>query len=127
MKLSALTDQLTIEATTGADRLEDPEVKAICYDSRKVVPGTLFVAIDGLATDGHRFIPDAVQRGAVAVVCQKPTRADAVVIRVTDSRAALAHLACRFYGQNHRHLPAGTDSQAGRAASRRGGNHQLSL
>lgn len=99
MKLSALTDQLTIEATTGADRLEDPEVKAICYDSRKVVPGTLFVAIDGLATDGHRFIPDAVQRGAVAVVCQKPTRADAVVIRVTDSRAALAHLACRFYGQ----------------------------
>ncbi|BBO71889.1 UDP-N-acetylmuramoyl-L-alanyl-D-glutamate--2,6-diaminopimelate ligase [Desulfosarcina alkanivorans] len=99
MKLSLLTDQLHVEATTGADPSLDPDVTAICYDSRKVAPGAVFVAIEGFAADGHRFIPDAVHRGAVAVVCRKPVAADVVVIRVTDPRAALAQLSCRFYGQ----------------------------
>jgi UDP-N-acetylmuramyl-tripeptide synthetase len=74
-------------------------VTAICYDSRKVTPGAVFVAIEGFAVDGHRFIPEAVEQGAVAVICRTPVAVDAVVICVADPRAALAQLACRFYGQ----------------------------
>jgi UDP-N-acetylmuramyl-tripeptide synthetase len=98
MKLSSLTDQLTLEGTAGLRLPVDPDVTAVCYNSRQVTPGAVFVAIEGFAVDGHRFIPDAVKKGAVAVVCRKPVTADAVVIRVADPRAALAGMACRFYG-----------------------------
>jgi len=104
MKLSALTDRLTVLSTTGGERFGDPEIEAICYDSRKAVPGSLFVAVEGLAQDGHRFIPDALSRGAVAVVCSRPVTADAVVVRVAECRTALAQLACRFYGQPSREM-----------------------
>jgi len=99
MKLSSLTDRLRVEGAKGVHLDADPDVTAICYDSRKVIPGAVFVAIEGFAVDGHRFIPDAVEKGAVAVVCSKPVAADAVVIRVADPRAALAHLSCRFFDQ----------------------------
>ena len=99
MKLSRLTDQLSVLKTTGAHPSVDPEVTAICYDSRKVTPGAVFVAIEGFAADGHRFIPDAVKRGAAVVICRTPVAVDAVVIRVVDPRAALAQLSCRFYGR----------------------------
>jgi len=102
MKFSTLTDRMTVLSTTGGKRFGDPEITAICYDSRKAVPGALFVAVEGLALDGHRFIPDALSRGAVAVVCSQPLTADAVVVRVADSRMALAQLSCRFYGQPSR-------------------------
>jgi len=98
MKLSTLTDRLTILSLTGMDRSADPEIEAICYDSRKAAPGCLFVAIQGMAVDGHRFIPDALARGAAAVVCSRPVEADVPVLCVKDPRAALARLACRFYG-----------------------------
>ena len=97
MKLSLLRQQLADLDATG-DPAADPDITAVCYDSRKAAPGALFVAIEGMAVDGHRFIADALQRGAAAVVCQKPVTADVPVIRVADSRAALARLACRFYG-----------------------------
>ncbi len=99
MRLSLLTDQLSVQATTGAQPSVDPDVTAICYDSRKVTPGAVFVAIEGFDADGHRFIPEAVKQGAVAVICRTPVAVDAVVIRVADPRAALAQLSCRFYGQ----------------------------
>ena len=98
MKLSALMDGLSVVSETGAKAFADPEIEAICYDSRKAAPGSLFVAIEGMAVDGHRFIPDALARGAVAVVCSRPVKADVPVIQVPDSRAALARLACRHYG-----------------------------
>lgn len=104
MKLSALTGRLTVLSSIGGERFGDPEITAICYDSRKAVPGSLFVAVEGLALDGHRFIPDALSRGAVAVVCSQPVTADAVVVRVADSRVVLAQLACRFYGQPAREV-----------------------
>ena len=98
MKLASLLENLTPIQTSGPGRL-DTEIRAICYDSRQAVPGSVFVAIEGLAVDGHRFIPEAVDRGALVVVCQRPVAVDALVVQVTDSRAALARLACRFYGQ----------------------------
>jgi UDP-N-acetylmuramyl-tripeptide synthetase len=104
MKLSALTQELIIESITAAPSSTDPEVTAVCYDSRRVIPGAVFVAIEGFSVDGHRFIPDAVNRGAAAVVCTKPTTAGAMVIRVADTRKVLAQLARRFYGEPAEHL-----------------------
>ena len=98
MNLSHLLDQLVATADGGGPTAADGEVTAVCYDSRRVVPGALFVAIEGLSVDGHRFIPDALERGAVAVVCTRPVTADAVVVQVDDPRQALAQLAARFHG-----------------------------
>jgi UDP-N-acetylmuramyl-tripeptide synthetase len=98
MKLSVLTETLSGMVTNHLQDANDPEITALCYDSRRVVPGALFVAMEGFAVDGHRFIPDAVARGAVAVVCGKPAKTDTALIQVADPRAALARLAAGFYG-----------------------------
>lgn len=75
------------------------EVGGLAWDSRRVVPGDLFFALIGGRTDGHRFIPDAVARGAKAVVGERPLRRDDVpYVRVPDARSALAHAAAAFYG-----------------------------
>lgn len=78
----------------------DCEITGITSDSREVSPGMLFVAVPGVAVDGHKYIPQAVAAGAAAVVCQY---ADAVpagtpAFEVADSREALGRLASRFYG-----------------------------
>ncbi|MBN1666193.1 MAG: UDP-N-acetylmuramoyl-L-alanyl-D-glutamate--2,6-diaminopimelate ligase [Anaerolineales bacterium] len=77
----------------------DPLVSGIALDSRKIQPGFLFVACPGATTDGHRFIPDAIRRGASAVVGSQPISGLAVpYIQVTDSRRALAYLAAGLHG-----------------------------
>ncbi len=79
----------------------DREVLAVEFDSRKVKPGTLFVAIKGLTTDGHLFIEKAVQSGAVAIVCQEiPEKIskEATIIRVKDSAHALGVVAANIFG-----------------------------
>jgi len=78
----------------------DIEVSAIVYDSRRAVPGSLFVALRGQHTDGHRYLTDARARGAVAAVVEEwgeALRDFPASVRVTDTRAALAALAARFY------------------------------
>jgi UDP-N-acetylmuramoyl-L-alanyl-D-glutamate--2,6-diaminopimelate ligase len=77
----------------------DVEISDIFYDSRAVMTGGLFVAVKGLVADGHRFIGDALDRGAAAVVVQDDIDiSDTVVVRVRDSRAALAGFADAFFG-----------------------------
>jgi UDP-N-acetylmuramoyl-L-alanyl-D-glutamate--2,6-diaminopimelate ligase len=77
-------------------------VQNVVSDSRQVQPGSLFVALKGTSSDGHRFIPDAIQRGAVAVVGTKPLRKLGVpYVQVQDSREALAYLAAAYH-----HYPA---------------------
>ncbi len=98
MKLSVLTETLGGIVTDHRQPAGDPDITALCYDSRRVVPGALFVAVEGFSVDGHRFIPDAVGRGAAAVICTKPVETDVAVIRVNNPRLALAKLAVRFYG-----------------------------
>ncbi len=85
---------------------EDQDILGIAYDSRKVEPGFLFVAIPGTAVDGHDFIDQAIERGAVAVVCQKEVHVPTTVIRimVEDSRLALASLSAGFYGHPDREM-----------------------
>jgi len=83
---------------------QEIEVTSLHYDTRNVRPGGLFVAIQGFLTDGHNYIQDAVNMGAVAVVSQKPTDAPVPVFQVSDSRKSLAVLADRFFGNPSRHL-----------------------
>ncbi len=86
----------------------DREVFDIAHDSRKVRPGSLFVAVRGFHSDGHQFIPRAVQAGAVAIVAEKGHNEAAFrttpLIVVDDSRRALALLAVAFYGHPSQNL-----------------------
>ena len=69
MKLNELLNGLEIlSATADLER----EIAGVSYDSRQVRPGDLFVAMTGFAVDGHRFIPQAMEAGAAAVLCQTP-------------------------------------------------------
>jgi UDP-N-acetylmuramoyl-L-alanyl-D-glutamate--2,6-diaminopimelate ligase len=80
---------------------ENVDVAGIAYDSRRVAPGYLFVAVEGFATDGHLFLEQAVAAGAAAVIVQQEVSLPPGVawVRVADSRLALALAASRFYGQ----------------------------
>jgi len=81
-------------------------VESISDDSRRVGPGALFVAVLGELTDGHRFIGEAAQRGAAAIVCQNLPQPlpPCPVIQVADARWALSALASVFYGHPSRAL-----------------------
>ena len=79
------------------------EIASIAYDSRAVSPGALFVAIRGEKTDGNKFVPDAIARGAVAIASEQPRPADLPPhqgwVEVLDGRKALALIAANFYGR----------------------------
>ena len=96
MELEKLVRRLDEPLVTGTLARD---VTAICYDSRQVVPGSLFCAIEGNQVDGHAFIGQAIERGAIAVVAEKPSLTTrATHIQVANSRDALAHLSAAFYG-----------------------------
>ncbi len=77
----------------------DREITGLTYDSRRVAPGMVFVAIPGQNSDGHDFIPSAIERGAAAVICDRTRLVSGRVtrIRVPDVRDAMARAARRFY------------------------------
>lgn len=95
MKLKELLRDLTILSITA-----DPEteITGISYDSRVTSPGDLFVAWKGFTSDGHRFIPAAVEKGAVAVLCETPPEDGTPYVQVPDSRYALAIASRSFFG-----------------------------
>ncbi len=105
MRLSALLAEFPeLRAQIGA---HDPEVTALVSDSRRVTPGALFVATRGENFDAHRFIPEAIEKGAVAVVCEMPLRTSAPTrpcIVVPNSREAFAWLAAAWHGFPSRKL-----------------------
>ena len=77
----------------------DAPVGGIALDSRQVRPGDIFVALQGSNVDGHRFIPDALRRGATAVIGTQPQAGlGAPYVLVSDGRLALAYLSAAFYG-----------------------------
>ena len=87
------------DGTVAVGRLE--------FDSRKVVPGTLFFATRGTQADGHAYIPAAVAAGAAAVVCEElPAERPVGVtfVQVPDSTVALGQVASAFYGHPSRRL-----------------------
>ncbi len=91
---------------------EDVAVRGISYDSRTVRPGELFVAIRGTGVDGHRYVAEAIQKGAAVVVVEDDAavpdslclHAGTTKIVVPDSRRALATLSANFYGRPSRRL-----------------------
>jgi UDP-N-acetylmuramoyl-L-alanyl-D-glutamate--2,6-diaminopimelate ligase len=102
--LSVLLESIRVESRLGS---QNPSVNAIVFDSRDARPGSLFVATRGTATDGHRFITNAVAQGAVAVVCEQippETDENVVYLKVADSSAALGFLASAFYGNPSQYL-----------------------
>ena len=73
-------------------------------DSRRVRPGDLFIALRGFTVDGHRYVAEAVQRGAAAVLVEETVDLPVPVIRVPDTRRAMAVLAANFYRHPTREL-----------------------
>ena len=74
------------------------EVTSLAYDNRAVVPGTLFFCVRGFTRDGHEFAPDAIARGAVALVVDHELGLDVPQVQVPDVRVAMAPAAAAFYG-----------------------------
>jgi UDP-N-acetylmuramoyl-L-alanyl-D-glutamate--2,6-diaminopimelate ligase len=74
------------------------EISGLAYDNRSVTPGTLFFCVPGFKRDGHDFAPDAVERGAAALVVERPLGLGVPEVQVDDVRAAMAQVAARFHG-----------------------------
>ena len=95
MKLRNLLQNVEVLETSVN---QDMEIGAVAYDSRKVTPGSLFVAITGFASDGNRFIPMALEKGASVVVTAKKPDANVPYVLVKSDRMALAQIGANFYG-----------------------------
>src|SRR5919197_727772 len=83
------------DAARDAPRVE---VTALAYDNRLVTPGTLFFCVPGFTRDGHDFAPDAIARGAAALVVQRPLDLGVPEVLVADVRAAMAPAAAAING-----------------------------
>ncbi len=104
MRLEALLRAVEHSAISGEPGPES-EIREIVCDSRSVRPGSLFVAIPGSKHDGHDYIPQAIARGAIAIVGERELAPEGVAyIRVPNSRRALAELAAAFYGHPTRKI-----------------------
>jgi UDP-N-acetylmuramoyl-L-alanyl-D-glutamate--2,6-diaminopimelate ligase len=105
MRFSELLQAITcLQEVYGGDT----DVTGICYDSREVIPGGVFVAMRGATHDGHRFISDALSAGASAVVAEVRdevlTRAGVPYAIVTNGRRAMGEMSAFFYGYPSRRL-----------------------
>lgn len=102
MKLKELLAGLEI-LSANADL--ETEIARVCYDSRQVKPGDLFVALSGYTVDGHKFIPQAMASGAAAVLCQIPPEGEGIpYVQTADSRRALAVAGANFFGHPARDM-----------------------
>lgn len=101
MRLKDIINNLEPIETKGCITIE---ISDIASDSRKCVNGSLFIAIDGFDTDGHKFIGSAIENGACAVLFSNPaymtqiTNAGATAVLLKDSREAASIVACSFFG-----------------------------
>ena len=85
----------------------NPEVTALEYDSRKVAPGDCFFAVVGTASDGHNYIDSAIEKGAVAIVCQRlpeNMREGVAYVVVEDTNTAMAAMAAAYYDNPSKEL-----------------------
>jgi UDP-N-acetylmuramoyl-L-alanyl-D-glutamate--2,6-diaminopimelate ligase len=97
MTFEEILRDVTIEKRGGS---AGGEIRGVCYDSRRVGPGDLFFALRGVASDGHRYIAQAVEKGAAGVILEDEEFAPAEVpwAKTADARIALALAASSFYG-----------------------------
>ena len=110
MKLRELCSEFKYECLSGS---MDVDVRDVIYDSRKITEGTVFVCMVGAVTDGHKYIPDAVKKGASAIVVERADEAQQIpdqitVIQVESARRALAYMSAALFGhpdRKHRKMP----------------------
>ena len=95
MKLSELLKNIPVIETNTSN---EQEITGVSYDSRTTKKGDLFVAITGYETDGHKYIPMAVEKGACCVLCERKPEGNIPFLLVEDSRAALARLGQNWFG-----------------------------
>lgn len=116
MKLKELLSGLDI-LSAAADL--EMEIGGVCYDSRQVEPGDLFVALSGYTVDGHKFISQAMASGAAAVLCQVPPEGEGIpYVQTADSRRALAAVGANFFGHPARDMiMAGVTGTNGKTTS----------
>lgn len=103
MKLSSILGGTKLINTSGEINIE---VNDIAYRSEKVTKGSVFVCLKGFSSDGHKFILDAIKRGAVAVVLQDKVEIPQGItsVIVNDSREALANMSLNFFGNPSKNL-----------------------
>ena len=106
MKLSKICEE--IEYTLLQGSLET-EVRDIIYDSRKIAPETMFVCMVGAVTDGHKYIPDAIDKGASVIVLEREEEAAQIpdtitVLKVQSTRLALALMSAALFDHPARKL-----------------------
>src|SRR3954451_4366481 len=75
------------------------EITSLAYSTGDVAAGSLFFCVRGFRADGHAFAPDAIERGAVALMCERPLGLGVPEVVVPDVRAAMGPTAARFYGE----------------------------
>ena len=98
-----LDDVRALEIENSAN----PVVGSLTYDSRAVEQGACFFAVRGTQSDGHRYITSAIERGAVAIICEEmpESRVEGVsYVKVEDSNIAMAHIAAAYYDHPSREL-----------------------
>ena len=97
MKLSPLLERMEYTCVQGS---ADIPVSHLLYDSRNACPDGVFVCISGAVMDGHTFISDVVMKGVTAVIVEKEVKAPAhvTVIRVENTRVALAYMSAAYFG-----------------------------
>ena len=97
MKLISLLDRLDYTCLQGST---DRDVTTVVYDSRKVEKDSLFICIRGAVVDGHKFIPDVLEKGAKTLVVEEPVEVpeDVTVILVKDTRYAMAFISAAYFG-----------------------------
>ena len=88
---------MTLRELMGDGAPEVP-ITGLALSSRSVAPGTLFFCVPGFTSDGHDFARDAVERGAAALVCERPLGLGVPEVIVPDVRAAMGPVAARFHG-----------------------------
>ena len=94
MTLRELLAGAGIAGPTG--RRGDPEIAGLAYRERARHAGGALFCVPGFVADGHEFAPDAVERGAAALVCERPLGLDVPEVVVPSVRAAMAPLAAAF-------------------------------
>ena len=95
MRIETLLQGLTIEWPESLPK--DTEITGVVYDSRKVVPGCLFLCLKGAQVDGHRFAAQAAEAGAAVILAEHPVDCPAPVVVVPDTRYALAVVSAAWF------------------------------